>query len=116
MRDAPTKMMSNHVGALLPFTVEILMYGFVGSLLGGAVEKVVTLIPSEPNQSIKCGGLLVLELVLNAFVIWVSTLVSGKDMFSLLSNGWQGRIFLLLFFVAQGSLSRNTQCLYNISY
>ena len=109
-------MSSKHVTDLLPFTMEILLYAFFGSVLGGAVEKVVTLIPSDNTQSVKCGGLLVLEIVLNALVIWVGTKVSGKDMFSLLSNGWQGRIFLLLFFVAQGSLSRNTQCLYNISY
>jgi len=108
--------MSKHVTDLLPFTVEILFYGFVGSMLGGAVEKVVTLIPSARTQSVKCGGLLVLELVINAVVIWLATKVSGRDLFSLLSNGWQGRIFLLLFFVAQGSLARNTQCLYNISY
>ncbi len=101
---------------ILPFVWEILVYGLVGMGLGGAVEKVVTLIPRRDSQNLKCVGLLAFELVLNAIVIWVCTEVSGKDIFSFLSNGWQGRIFLLLFFVAQGSFSKNVQCVFDINY
>jgi len=107
---------SLHVDSLLPFAWQILVYGFVGMLLGGAVEKVVTLIPRRDSQNLKCAGLLALELVLNALVIWIVTEVSRKDIFSFLSNNWQGRIFLLLFFVAQGSFSQNVQCVFDISY
>ena len=107
---------SLHVDSFLAFTGEILVYGLVGMALGGAVEKIVTLIPRRESQNLKCAGLLALELVLNAVVIWLATEVSGKDIFSFLSNGWQGRIFLLLFFVAQGSFSRNVQCVFDISY
>jgi hypothetical protein len=109
-------MVYKHIGPLVSFTMEIVGYGAAGMALGGAVEKVVTLIPRNDSQSWKCAGLLVLELVLNALVIWVATMVSQKDIFSLLSNGWQGRIFLLLFFVAQGSFSRNVQCVFDVTY
>lgn len=108
--------MNHHVDSFLRFTWEILVYGLVGMGLGGAVEKLVTLVPRRNSQNIKCIGLLAYELVLNAVVIWIATKVSGKDIFSLLSNGWQGRIFLLLFFVAQGSFSRNVQCVFDINY
>jgi len=107
---------SLNVDSLIPFTWQILVYGFAGMVLGGAVEKVVTLIPRRESQNLKCAGLLVLELVLNALVIWIVTEVSRKDIFSFLSHNWQGRIFLLLFFVAQGSFSRNVQCVFDISY
>ncbi len=106
----------NHVDSLWRFTWEILVFGLVGMGLGGAVEKVVTLVPRRDSQNLKCAGLLAFELVLNAVVIWVATRISGKDIFSLLSNGWQGRIFLLLFFVAQGSFARNVQCVFDINY
>jgi hypothetical protein len=109
-------MDDKHIRPLVSFTMEIVAYGAAGMLLGGGVEKVVTLIPRTDSQNWKCAGLLVLELVLNAVVIWLASVISQKDIFSLLSNGWQGRIFLLLFFVAQGSFARNVQCVFNVSY
>ena len=110
------RMDDKHIRPLLSFTLEIVAYGAAGMVLGGAVEKVVTLIPRTNTQNWKCAGLLVLELVLNALVIWLASIVSHRDIFSLLSNGWQGRIFLLLFFVAQGSFARNVQCVFDINY
>lgn len=105
-----------HIQSFTTFTVQIVGFGLLGMLLGGAVEKLVTLVSKNEENSLKCTGLLAFELLLNAVVIWFATKLLHKDIFALVSNGWQGRIFLLLFFVAQGSLSRNTQCVFNISY
>lgn len=94
----------------------IIVYAVAGTVAGGLVEKVVTLIPRDNNQHIKCAGLLLLQLTFISFIIVATTQLSKKDIFSLLNNGWEGRLFLLTFFVAQGSISQNIQCVADIHY
>jgi hypothetical protein len=105
-----------HLQEPVKFFFKIIGMALVGVLLGGAVEKVVTLIPRNNHQNVKCGGLLVLQLTIISFLIVFITILTKKNLFAWLSTDWDGRLFLLTFFVAQGSISQNIQCLFDIEY
>lgn len=105
-----------HLQAPVKFFLQIILMAVFGVLAGGAVEKVVTLIPRNNNQNLKCAGLLLFQLTLISFIIVTLTQLSHKNLFAWLSTDWDGRLFLLTFFVAQGSISQNIQCLFDIHY
>lgn len=104
------------IGNPVVFMLTVILMGVIGVGFGGGVEKLVTLIPRDSSQNLKCGGLVLLQLSIISVVIYIFTLFSKRNLYSILSNNWQGRLFLLTFFVAQGSISQNIQCLLDISY
>lgn len=99
----------------LKFILQIVIMGSIGVAMGGFVEYFVTKINRDNNQA-KCGGLLVLQLTIIATIIFLATYLSKTNLFSLLNGDWKGRLFLLTFFVAQGSIALNIQCLFKLSY
>jgi hypothetical protein len=105
-----------HLEKPITFFFQIILYAIAGTVAGGLTEKVVTLIPRENTQQLKCAGLLLFQLTLISFIIVFLTQFSQKNLYAWLSNGWDGRLFLLTFFVAQGSISQNIQCVADIHY
>ena len=98
------------------FILQILSFAITGVLAGAGVEWIVERIPRDDTQSAKCGGLVVLQLTIIAMIIFLVTVISKRDMYSLMRSHWRGYLFMLTFFVAQGSISANIQCMLRLNY
>lgn len=98
------------------FILQILSFAVLGVFFGALVEYIVELIPRERTERVKCGALVLYQLFLITLIIFFATVLTNADTYTLVRAKWRGYLFLLTFFVAQGSISSNISCMLNLQY
>ena len=98
------------------FILQILSFAVLGVFFGALVEYIVEQIPRDRTQRLKCGGLVLFQLLLITLIIFFASVLTNADTYTLVRARWRGYLFLLTFFVAQGSISSNIACMLNLQY
>lgn len=93
------------------FCARIVAFALLGILLGSILEWIIEQIPNDQTSRAKCGGLLLLQLVLIAVFLLAASWVLGAGVDEFVMETWAGFLFGVTFFVGQTSLASNTQCL-----
>lgn len=97
------------------FVVRVVLWGILGSILGGATQKLFQFLQGDDIQTQpkwKCSGYGVLYLIVLGAIFYIVLRIVSRQFDDWMLSTISGFIFALSYFAAQTTLNQNIQCLF----
>lgn len=107
-----------HEWSLTRFASRVVLWGIVGSVVGGITQKLFQFLQGDDIQGQskwKCAGYGVLYLIALAITFYVTLRLVSRQFDDWMMSTISGFIFALSYFAAQTTLSKNIQCLFSLT-